>query len=417
MEINLSKRLLHLSMVYNQRMDAAYAGAIRKFGEDGVLALTIGDPDQPPHKSVIDALIRIAADIFKHGYVIPAFGSRKLLKAAADFRKRVHGIDLDSRTQVCSVHGSRKGLFDVLAATTDPGDGVMLPGMFYPGSRNAVIMSYCKPYYYSVLPGTDPFAEMQKCYALAKEDNGRPPKVCLIVSVGNPFGSALPESFFPKAISFARQNNLILLDDEAYLCTVFQGKKAFSLMNFEGGSSVGVSIYTMSKKANVPSHRSAFVDGNAEIIDGLKRVVASLEYGLPWWIQEATMAALAPECDEYPQHCAADYERRHKAVTETAAEYGIEVWPVDGGMFAALVIPPTWAELGSREVAAKALEETGVRVNAGIDHGEEADCILRIALVKDEETLRAGCSRLCAFLSKPRVETEVPEDTTTSYIV
>jgi len=399
-------------------MDRAYEAAIGKFGQPAIAAnnLTIGNPDLPPPQGVMDVFARCAAIPDKQGYMLPASGSSKLLTAASAFRARKHKIDQMPITHLCALKGARIGLNNAIEALTDEGDLIALPAWFYPGCLNAVIMAYCKPVFYSVLPGSDFFTEVQRCFDHAKHDFGKYPRLLLTCPVGNPFCFALSRSDLKQAVDYLRPKKTPILSDEAYIYNPFPGEETVSLMQVPGGPEAGVSLVTFSKMFDVPSWRLAFAQGHLGMMEAIRRVDSAGQYGHSYAIEQAAIEAMSGEYDGFPAECGKNYGLRYQAVISGSADFDIEVLPAQAGMFAGLVLPAPWAALGSLETAARFLEHRGKRVNPGCIHGQEADGLLRLALVKDVSVVKEVTRDLCEFLLTDPEQYQVPPDAQSSYI-
>ena len=95
--ITTAKRISNVEEYYFSRKLAEVRAL--DTGDQRVINLGIGSPDQAPASNAIDALIVSAKNPANHGYQnykgIPGFR-----KAIADFSKRVYGTDLDAETMI-----------------------------------------------------------------------------------------------------------------------------------------------------------------------------------------------------------------------------------------------------------------------------------------------------------------------------
>ena len=74
-------------------------------GQD-IISLAIGSPDMPPSKQTIDKLCEVASKPEAHGYQ-PTMGTPELREAMAGFYKRWYGVDVDPKTEVQPLIGSK----------------------------------------------------------------------------------------------------------------------------------------------------------------------------------------------------------------------------------------------------------------------------------------------------------------------
>ena len=99
-------------------------------GQD-IISLAIGSPDMPPSKQTIDKLCEVASKPEAHGYQ-PTMGTPELREAMAGFYKRWYGVDVDPKTEVQPLIGSKEGILHVTLAFVNPGEQVLVPNPGYP---------------------------------------------------------------------------------------------------------------------------------------------------------------------------------------------------------------------------------------------------------------------------------------------
>ena len=99
-------------------------------GKD-IISLAIGSPDMPPSEQTINKLCEVARQPNAHGYQ-PTMGTPELREAMAGFYKRWYNVDLDAKTEVLPLIGSKEGILHVTLAFVNPGDEVLVPNPGYP---------------------------------------------------------------------------------------------------------------------------------------------------------------------------------------------------------------------------------------------------------------------------------------------
>lgn len=99
-------------------------------GKD-VINLGIGSPDLPPSEDTIETLCEHARKANEHGYQ-PYVGIPELREAFANWYKTWYGVELNPKTEIQPLIGSKEGILHISLAFLNPGDGVLVPNPGYP---------------------------------------------------------------------------------------------------------------------------------------------------------------------------------------------------------------------------------------------------------------------------------------------
>jgi len=197
-------------------------------------------------------------------------------------------------------------------------------------------------------------------------------------------------------VKFAKEFNLLVCHDVAYCELAFDGYKPVSFLETPGARYVGIEFYSLSKTYNMAGCRIGFAVGNPKVLSALNQVKSNIDYGVFKVIQEAGIAAL-----EGPQECvrqnADTYRRRRDVLVNGLAQLGWYVPSPGASMFLWAPLPPGYKK-SAREFALELLNRTGVLVIPGTAFGEQGEGYVRIALVRDEHTLREAVQRIGELL-------------------
>ena len=119
MNIQPAERLEHFPVYLFDALDQQKEEQEAK-GVD-VIDLSVGDPDRPTPKYIVDTLREAALDPNNHHY--PSFkGLPAFRKAVAQWYERQYGVDLDPNREIMSVIGSKGGMSGLPLALVNPGD-------------------------------------------------------------------------------------------------------------------------------------------------------------------------------------------------------------------------------------------------------------------------------------------------------
>lgn len=103
--------------------------AARRRGED-IIDMSMGNPDGPTPKHIVDKLVEAATRLDTHGYSVSK-GIPRLRKAIAGWYERRYGVAIDPEEEAIVTIGSKEGLAHLMLATLDRGDTVLVPNPSY----------------------------------------------------------------------------------------------------------------------------------------------------------------------------------------------------------------------------------------------------------------------------------------------
>ena len=355
--------------------------AARRAGED-IIDLSMGNPDGPTPRHIVDKLVEVAKRLDTHGYSVSK-GVPRLRRAIAQWYERRWGVAIDSETEAIVTIGSKEGLAHLMLATLDRGDTVLVPNPSYPIHIYGAIIAGADIRSIRMSPEVDFFAETER----AIRDMFPKPKMLIIGFPSNPTAQCVSLEFFDKVVALARAHGILVVHDLAYADITFDGWRAPSIMEVPGAKDVAVEFFTLSKSYNMAGWRVGFMVGNAGLVNALARIKSYHDYGTFTPIQVAAIAAL-----EGPQDCVeevrATYQRRRDVMVRGLHEAGWMVANPKASMYVWAKIPERYAAMGSIEFAKKLLREAKIAVAPGIGFGEYGDGHVRIALIENEARIR-----------------------------
>ena len=355
--------------------------AARRRGED-IIDLSMGNPDGPTPKHIVDKLVEAAQREDTHGYSVSK-GIPRLRKAICDWYQRRYAVQLDPDSEAIVTIGSKEGLAHLMLACLDRGDTVLVPNPSYPIHIYGAIIAGADIRSVRMTPGVDFIAETER----AIKELIPKPKMLILGFPSNPTAQCVELDFFEKIIALAREHDILVVHDLAYADITFDGWKAPSIMQVPGAREVAVEFFTMSKSYNMAGWRVGFMVGNKDLVHALGRIKSYHDYGTFAPIQVASIVAL-----EGPQDCVVSikntYEKRRNVMVKALHDIG---WMVDNpkaSMYLWAKIPEFYARMGSIEFTKRLLDGAKIAVAPGVGFGEHGNDHVRIALIENEHRLR-----------------------------
>src|ERR1700761_6595916 len=352
-----------------------------------VISLGIGDPDTPTYAPVVEAAPRAVADPGTHQYPSNR-GRQEFREAVAGFYDRRFGVALDPGTEVMPAIGAKECIFNLNLAFLDPGDVALASDPGYPVYTGGPIMAGGEP----VLMGLKPELGFAPDLGAIDADHLRRARLMFINYPNNPTGAILPAGLFESAIELARANDLLVVHDNAYSETTYDGYVAPSFLATPGAKDVGVEVFSLSKGYNMTGWRCAAIVGNAEAISHYWRLKTNIDSGLFEAIQLAGVAALAPEVDDDVRAMNTVYARRRDLVCDALAAAGVQVTRPKGTIYVWAPIPDGYENAAA--YCEHVLEEAAVVISPGGAYGPHGEGFFRISLTCPEERLMGAVDRL-----------------------
>jgi len=362
---------------------------IRKAQADGVdiISLAIGDPDEPTPAYIVETLREAALDPANHQYPTDEHkGMLVFREAVARWYGRRYGVTLDPETEVMALSGVKEGIHHFIMATINPGDIVLITNPGYPAYRSNALIAGAEAYDVPLLE--------KNGFLPAFEDI--PERVCRKAKAfflnypNNPTGACADNKFFTRLVAWAKDRQILLLNDNPYSEIVFPGNRRQSLLQVPGVKDIGVEFNSLSKAYNMTGWRIGMAAGSDKIIQAMCRFNENVTSGVFNAIQLAGVKAM-DEGDPDIERMLAIYHRRREMVLRAFAEMGIIVRAGDGTFYLWIPVP---AHLSSLEFTTRLLEDSGILVTPGTAYGRYGEGYFRLSLTVPDDRLEQALERI-----------------------
>jgi alanine-synthesizing transaminase len=367
--------------------------AARRSGED-VIDLGFGNPDLPSPPTAVDKLCEAVRNPRNHRYSASR-GIPKLRQAVADLYERRFGVTLDPETEAITTIGAKEGFSHLMWVLLQPGDAALVPSPSYPIHIWGPLFAGADVREIPVGTGEDFFENVQQSYRFSWPR----PRVIVLSFPHNPTTTCVDLAFMQRMVDFARENEVLLVHDNAYAELGFDGFRPPSILQADGAKDCAVELYSMTKAFSMAGWRMAYLVGKPEVVQALAKLKSYLDYGAFQPIQIAATVTLNEDPD-HPQRAQAIYQSRRDALCDGLARIGWEVEPPRGTMFVWAPIPEPYRDLGSVEFASMLVREAKVATSPGIGFGPGGDGHVRFALIENEQRIGQGVRNLRRALTK-----------------
>jgi LL-diaminopimelate aminotransferase len=363
--------------------------AKREAGVD-VISLGIGDPDTPTYPHIVEAIQAAVADPGTHQYPSNR-GRAEFRDAFSRFYRRRFGVEIDPDAEVIPAIGAKECIYNLCFAFLDPGDVALAADPGYPVYTGGPLLAGAEA---ALLP-LDPERGFAPDLDAIGADVLERARLMFLNYPNNPTGAVVPEGLFERAVELAREHEILIVHDNAYSETTFEGYVAPSFLATPGAKEVGVEVFSLSKGFNMTGWRCAAILGNADAVGAYWRLKTNVDSGLFEAVQLAAAAALdAPRTAIEEMN--AVYERRRDLVVGTLREIGVEVTPPLGTIY---VWAPVPAGQTSTSFAELVLEQAAVVISPGSMYGPSGEGFFRISLTTPDDRLAEALERMREHLA------------------
>jgi LL-diaminopimelate aminotransferase len=360
--------------------------AKREAGID-VISLGIGDPDRPTPPLIVEAMQEAVTEPETHRYPSNR-GRTDFREAVRDFYERRFDVRLDPEREVIPAIGAKEAIFNLNLAFLDPGDYALAADPGYPVYTGGPWLAGAQPVLMALEPalGFVPDLEAIDADVLTRA------KLMYLNYPNNPTGAVVPDGFFELVVEFARENELLVVHDNAYSEITFDGYRAPSFLATPGAKEVGVEVFSLSKGYNMTGWRCAVVVGNAQAIETYWRLKSNIDSGLFEAVQLAGVAALSPDADSEVASMNVLYKRRRDQVCAALRAIGVDVRPPHATIYVWAPVPAGYES--SAAYCEHVLEQAAVVLSPGAIYGPAGEGWFRISLTTPDERLLEAIERL-----------------------
>jgi len=353
-------------------------------GKD-VIVLSVGDPDIATPAAVIDAAIAAMRGGDTH-YTETA--GRPALRAAVAARHATRTGQPVTADNVIVLGGTQNALFVASLLLAGPGDEVIALDPMY-ATYPATIRASGATLVPVPTPETN---EFHLDLALIEQAITPRTRAIFFATPNNPSGAVLTDAEADALAALARRHGLWLVSDEVY-AGIAEGGRVPSLGARLPGQTL--TIASLSKTHAMTGWRCGWLIGPTDLIAHAHDLAQCMLYGLPGFVQEAGVAALAMA--EHSEAAMREYCNRRSEILfrGLAGAPGIRAFRPEAGMF--MLIDVRGTGLTGADFVPRLYHAEGVSVLDGSVFGRETAGCVRASFAVEEGQLAEAARRIRRF--------------------
>ncbi|MBY0097700.1 aminotransferase A [Mesobacillus maritimus] len=377
----------------NKKVKEIEISGIRKFfnlvaGVEGMISLTIGQPDFPTPPHVKEAG-KLAIDQNQTTYTHNA-GYKELREAAASFYKEKYQLSYSPESEIIVTTGASEAIDIVFRSILEQDVEVILPGPVYPGYEPIIKLCGAKPVYVDIRENDFRFTADLIAQHMTEKTR------CIVLPYpSNPTGVSLEQKELKAIADLVKGKDIFILADEIYSELSYENTHT-SIARFLPEQTIVIN--GLSKSHSMTGWRIGLLFAPEAITKHLLKVHQYNVTCASSISQAAAIAALTVgknDADEMKT----EYMKRREYVYTRLIKMGLDVVKPDGAFYFFVKIPDHTTTT-SFAFALDLVEKAKVAVVPGSAFSDFGEGYFRLSYAYSMEMLTEGLNRIESYLSQ-----------------
>ncbi|OPL07672.1 MAG: aspartate aminotransferase [delta proteobacterium ML8_F1] len=345
---------------------------------DGVIDLSLGDPDQTTDEGIINFAFSEAKK--GHTRYTDFRGDPELREAIQHYYREAFGVGISDK-EIMVTTSACLGMYLSLEALLDPGDEVIIPSPYFTPYPQQVELAGGIPVELQTLESNDFIPDTGDLKALITERT----KAIILNSPNNPTGAVLNREILEEIAAICIENNLVIIADEIYGSYAFN-EPFVSMITLENIRDRLIVLNSFSKDYTMTGWRIGNIVAPEAIITTCQTINENVVFTAPSISQRAALYALRHRRTIQPPAIALYKERVLYAAKRIDDIPWMTVLPPKATFYLFVNIKATGKT--SSEVSALILEKARVLTIPGNAFGRSGEGYLRIACTVGVDRLK-----------------------------
>jgi len=366
------------------------AQELKAQGKD-ILSFSAGEPDFGTPQVIKNAAIEAINNGFTKYTAVD--GILELREAIANKLKRDNGLTY-APNQIIVNNGAKHSLFNLLSATIDEGDEVIIPAPYW--VTYPELVKYCGGKVIEIV--TDDASGFKITPEQLKNVLTSKSKMLILTTPSNPTGSVYSKKELTELGKILEGTDIIVASDEMYEKLIYDGGFTSSASVSQDMYERTVTINGLSKSVAMTGWRFGYMAAhNTALIQATKKLQSQSTSNINSITQKAAIAGLDGRADADIEIMRQEFvKRRDEAVKLFNNIEGLSVLKPDGAFY--LFVNIKKVSNDSLKFAKDLLENKEVAVVPGVGFGSEG--YFRFSFATDIKSIREGIKRIEEFVKE-----------------
>jgi len=351
---------------------------------DDVIDLSIGDPDYPADKGVIEAIYK--AGLEGHTRYTEFLGDEDLRKATIKAYKEDYDYDF-KEDEIIITAGGTHAMYLTMEAILDEGDEVIAIAPYYIYYKPQIEMPKGKLVVYNTKSEDNFDVRLDELEKLITSRT----KAIIVNSPCNPSGKVYSEENIRGILKLAEKYDFLVIADDIYQALNYTDNKK-PICAYEGHPGRVITIYTYSKDFSMTGLRLGHIIAQKDLIATMRRVNEAVAFTVNSMSQRGGIYALENR-KKIQEGLYREYHERAMYIYDRAKTIkNMSCNKPEGTFYVFINIKDTGYT--SEEIWEKILDEAHVLVLPGSGFGEAGEGFIRIAATVGIEVLKEAFDRI-----------------------
>ena len=364
------------------------AQELRAQGKD-VISFSAGEPDFGTPQVIKDAAIKAINDDFTKYTAVDGISALK--EAIATKLKRDNSLEY-AANQIIVSNGAKHSLFNLMQATIEDGDEVIIPAPYWVTYPELVLYSGGVP----VEIDTDDTSGFKITPSQLTDAITPKTKMLILTTPSNPTGAVYSKEELVALGEVLEGTDILVASDEMYEKLIYEGTFTSAAAVSEDMYKRTITINGLSKSVAMTGWRFGYMAAaDTELVKATKKLQSQSTSNINSITQMAAITGLDGSADaDIEMMRKAFMERRNVAVDMFNKIEGLSVLKPDGAFY--LFVNIKNLSNDSLTFCKRLLEEAEVAVVPGVGFGSEG--YFRFSFATSMENIEIGIKRIEAFV-------------------
>ncbi|OTA29179.1 hypothetical protein B9T39_04700 [Alloscardovia macacae] len=360
-------------------------------GIEGIIKLTLGEPDFPTPQRIVDA--GIASIQAGRTHYAPNAGTMGLREAAAGYLRRRRGLEYTAENIVCTV-GASEALSAVFGSVLSDETVSIIPIPAFGAYKTQTVLAGGAV---DLIDTTETGfkltpTQLEAALSRAKEAGKKP--VLILNYPNNPTGVALNSAEIQALADVVLEHDVLVISDEVYAEISYGTERVDSIARYAPENTV--LIDSASKAFAMTGWRVGYIAAPVELANEFVKVHQSnVATGATFTMDAAQEGYEHGDADI--DAMVAEYSERRNYLYDQLTDMGLSVAYPDGAFYLFIQMPD-WFEGSSLEFCTKLAYEAKVALIPGAAFGDPASRWVRASYAASMENLIESARRIRAWV-------------------